>query len=231
MTTDPYSDVDDHTWTAIFTIIVNDPPVIGIMTNQSLLAPDSHSWAYGSSLTSDPEGLSYTRALRVNGSASIPSWLHYDLSDYSFWLITSSNAYAGDHLVTVVITDDFNTEVTQSFILEISLNDAPQRLKSIKNYSVVNYRLLTIDFESIYTLFADPEGRTMTASARQGNGQPLPSFLEYFNSTNTLSGIPRFEHIGEWTVSYIATDDINLEGSISFTVTVKRKCYMVTNIA
>jgi len=225
VTTDPYSDVDDHIWNAIFTIIVNDPPVIGIMTNQSLLAPDSHSWAYGSSLTSDPEGLSYTRALRVNGSASIPSWLHYDLSDYSLWLITSSNAYAGDHLVTVVITDDFNTEVTKSFTLTIYTNSAPQRQKFISSYSVVNYNLLTIVFESITTLFVDPDGRTMTASVRQGNGDPLPSFLSYNNITNILSGVPDLINVGEWPTNYVAVDDHDLEGVISFKIVVKHKYF------
>ena len=231
VTTDPYTDVDDHVWNEVFVIIVNDPPVIGAMADQTLLAPDPHSWIFGASLASDPEGLSYTRSLRFNGSDTIPNWLNYDLSDYSFWMITSSNSYAGIHLVTVVITDEFNTEVTKSFNLEVQANSAPQKQMTISSYSIVNFNLLTIEFEDIHLLFGDPDGRPMTASLRQGNGDPLPSFLAYNSITNTLSGVPSYIHIGDWPISFVAVDDHGLEGNITFKVAVKRKRNRLTNIA
>ena len=46
VTTDPYTDVDDHVWNGVFAIIINDPPVIGAMADQTLLAPDPHSWIF-----------------------------------------------------------------------------------------------------------------------------------------------------------------------------------------
>ena len=223
MTTDPHSDVNDNNFTITFTIIANDPPTIGTMADKSLLAPDGLTWSYSATLTSDPETLSYTRALEVDGSTTIPSWLTYDLSTYSFSIVTSSNAIKGDHTITVIITDAYNTPVSKSFTLTVNENLAPQKNKVISSKSIVNYNLLTIMFEDIDVLFTDPDGRPMTPKVTQANGDPLPLFLAFNAVSNTLSGTPEFMHVGDWLISYIAVDDHNLEGAITFKVTVKRK--------
>ena len=76
MTTDPHSDVNDNNFTITFTIIANDPPY---NWRRWLISPCLHlmviTWSYSATLTSDPETLSYTRALEVDGSTTIPSWL------------------------------------------------------------------------------------------------------------------------------------------------------------
>ena len=225
MTTDPYTDVADHNWTAAFTIIKNDPPAIGTMENKSLLAPDGITWSYGTVLSSDPEGLTYTKGLEVNGSSSIPNWLTYDLSNFTFSVVTTSNANKGDHTITVIVTDDYNIAVKKSMTLTINENMAPQRNKFIPNYGIVNYNLLTIEFEAIDVMFTDPDNRTMTPKLVQGNGDPLPSFLEYNSVSNTLSGTPFSVHVGEWPISYVAIDDHALESNITFKISVNRKCY------
>ena len=223
MTTDPHSDVNDNNFTVSFTIIANDPPTIGTMADKTLLAPDGLTWSYGATLTSDPETLSYTRSLEVDGSTTIPSWLTYDLSTYSFSIVSSSNSIKGDHTITVVATDDYNTAVKKSFTLTVNENLAPQKNKVISSYSIVNYNLLTIEFEDIDVLFTDPDGRPMTSKVSQANGDPLPSFLAFNSASNTLSGTPEIIHVGDWLISYIAVDDHTLEGAIIFKIAVKRK--------
>ena len=223
LTSDPYTDVSKYNWTSSFTITVNNPPNIGVMINQSLQAPDGLSWSFGSTLTSDPEGLSYTKSLEVDGSTTIPSWLVYNLASFDFALISSSNNISGDHNITVIVTDPYNPSVKKNFTLSIIYNQAPYKLMQIPNYGVVNFNLLTVNFPSITTLFSDPENRGLTAKLTQGDGDPLPSFLTYNSLTNTLSGTPLDINIGDWPILYTAVDDDNNTASISFKITVKRK--------
>lgn len=224
---DPFPSVNNYTWIQTFSLLANDPPVIGSMTDQSLVVPEGLTWSFGSSLTSDPESLSYTKSLEVDGSTTIPSWLVYDLTTFDFGLISSSNAYSGVHIITVVVTDTFNAPVRKSFTLTINQNQAPQKIKSIPDYGVVNYNQLSIQFEPITTLFSDPEGKTMTPMLMQANGNALPSFLSYNQITNVLSGTPLVMHVGEWPISYIAVDNDGQNASITFKIIVKRKFIIV----
>ena len=220
ITSDIHIDVEDHTFTTTFDIIVNDPPIILTMTSQSLKAPDGLNWQYGAALTSDPEGLSYTKSLLFNGSSTIPSWISYNLTDYSFTIVTSHNNYVGIHSLTVVIQDDYNDPVSDSFSLTVTENTSPQRLQFISNYGIVNFNYLFIQFLPVDELFSDPDGREMTVEMTQADGNPLPAFLAYNSVENTLSGTPLLVHVGDWFLSYHAVDDHGIRSNITFTLAV-----------
>ena len=228
---DPHSDVADTVWSQPFTVGINYPPTIGSMDSQSLLAPDGLTWSYGANLTSDPEGLAYTTSLEVNGSSVIPNWLVYDLTQFDFAVITSSNSLKGTYEITIVATDDFNPSVRQSFLLTILENTSPQVIQFLTTYSVVNFNLLDVQFPLVTELFSDPDNRTLVPRILQFNSDPLPEFLAYNTITNTLSGTPEEKHVGDWALLYIVEDDHNQTANISFTVTVKPwyfKCHRWT---
>ena len=67
-----------------FSILVNDPPSIGNMNPTIIEIPNCLSWDYGSDLVQDAQNDTFTTSLLINGSSSIPNWLTYNLSDYSF---------------------------------------------------------------------------------------------------------------------------------------------------
>ena len=218
---DPHSDVSDTVWNGPFNITANAPPIIGTLTDQSLLAPDGLTWSFGAALTSDPENLPYTNSLEFNGSTSIPSWLSYNLTEFDFAVISSSNSIKGTHNITIVATDDYNTGAKSTFFLTILENSSPQITNFINNQKIVNYNYLEIAFSPVHELFYDPDNRTMVSSMRQANGDALPSFLEYNTIENKLSGTPEVTHVGDWILSYISTDDHNLTSNITFTLSVK----------
>jgi len=220
---DPHSDVADFTWNGNFTMAPNVPPTIASVTDQTLKAPDDHLWNYGASITSDPESLPISKTIRVNNSLSIPPWLTYDLSDYTFSIIGSRNYFAGVHTVTLGINDGFNPEVTTSFILTVEENLAPFKIRSISNYEIVNFNPLHVQFDDIYSLFEDPDGRNMTPKVKQYNGADPPTFLTYDEGSNQIFGTPQLIDVGTWNLEYIAKDDHNLTGVISFKVIVNRK--------
>ena len=221
---DPHADVNDFTWNANFTITPNDPPTLDASSiiDQTLKAPDGLEWEFGASIVSDPESLTVQRSILMNGSP-VESWLTSDLNDFKFSIISSSNSIAGVYTVSLTINDGFNPDVTESFTITIQENFAPVKVMSIENYEVVNYNLLNITFEDVDTLFQDPDGRPMNGSVRLFNGANIPSFLAYNPVENRMHGIPEIIHVGEWNFQYVATDDHNHEGIISFKVVVNRK--------
>ena len=221
---DPHPDVNDINWSSSFIITANDPPVIGTVTDQSLLAPDGLTWSFGASLTSDPENLTYNRSLEFDGLSIAPDWLVYDLSQFNFAIISSSNSIRGTYNITIIVVDDYNTPVKSSFLLTIIGNTSPQIVKFIQNQAIVNFNYLFVQFLPVDELFTDPDNRTMRASMLQTNGNPLPSFLAYNQIDNTMFGTPELVHVGDYLLSYIATDDHNQTTNITFTLTVK-PCY------
>ena len=220
LTADVHSDVSDHNFTTNMTIIPNDPPVIGTMESHSLLAPDGLTWSYGANLITDPESLSFNVLVQFDGS-SLPSWVTFESSTNSFAVITSDNSYVGVHNISYIATDDYNSPVVKNFTLAIVENFAPQIKKFISNAAIVNFNYLYVKFLPVDELFEDPDNRTMTASITQYNGDPLPSFLSYNQINNDMYGTPDFVHVGDWILTYVATDDHNLTNGITFTLTVK----------
>ena len=221
---DNNTSANDYTWNGTFTIIQNDPPTAIQMGSDLIIAPDGKTWIFGSSISNDPENLAMTKTLYIDGSTTIPSWLNYDLSDFSFWIITSSNSYAGSYNITVEVDDGFNAPVETEFALTIDESLAPIKLKAIPNYSSVSSQVLTIQFDPIDNLFDDPDDRPMVANVIQANGDPLPSFMTFDNVANTLSLNPNTTSYEEYIIGYQAKDDHNLTSEIVFTVDIKRKC-------
>jgi hypothetical protein len=199
-----------------------------LITDQLVLAPDGLDWTYGSALSNDPESLVYTRTLEFNGTTTIPSWLSYDLSTYTFSIISTSNNLNGTHTISIVIEDEFNAAVRDDFELEVKVNYGPVKVRFIGRETIVNYNYLFVQFEDVDVLFNDPDGRPMTSAVRQANGDPLPAFLTYDIANNTMFGTPGFLHVGTWTLVYVAFDDHGNTEEIPFKLIVK-PCYYKCN--
>ena len=216
--------MNDYEFNSTFDILANQPPTISSMTSKSVTAPNGLSWSYGASLTEDPESLTYTRSLLFNGSSSVPAWFTFDLTTYSFLIASSSNSLANTYNITIVLQDDFNTAVQESFFFIIIQNTAPQHIKFISNFNVATGNTFTHQFDPIDELFTDPDNRPMTGNVLQSNGDPLPLFMSYNQSDNTLSGTPTSSNVGSLNLVYIATDDLNQASNTTFILTIK-ECY------
>ena len=83
--TDQTSNALVDTITVKFTIQPNSPPVIEAMSSKIIEVSDCLNWTYGVNLVQDYENDTFTSSLLFDDSSSIPSWLLYDFSDYSFY--------------------------------------------------------------------------------------------------------------------------------------------------
>ena len=230
---DPYSDVSDYVWNQNFTINRNYPPIVNTATvvDQSVLPPDGHTWSFGSSVVSDPEGLSFTEELEFNGSSTVPSWISYDASDYTFSIVSTSNVISGNHSIGIVLTDDFNPPEYYTFNLEIRYNSAPVSSFRIGELIVVTQNTLEYTFDDVNDLFTDPDNRPMTYSITQSDGLPIPVFMTLYPEHNTIVAKPEEAHSGKWPLLYVAEDDYGNTGTIPFMINVKRKLTAVITIA
>ena len=223
---DPHSDVNDLNTTINFTITINIPPAfVTVPDDQTLLVPDGLVWSYGAGLVTDDEGDPIISSLKVNGSTSIPTWLIYDLSDFSFSIVNTSNAIKDTYIVSIVIRDQFSTDTETNFTLTITENFAPVALMELEDNVVVNFNTLEITFPDKTELFNDIENRTVTYTLRLGGFHRLAHFMRFNILTNTLYCNPLDIDVGKWPLEYVATDEIGQEGIISFNIEVVRKNY------
>lgn len=220
---DPHSDVDNFTWTSTFIVNVNHPPTISPVSDQASLVPDPHPWGFGAGIVTDPEGLAVTHSLLFNGSSTIPTWILFDNTTFNFTVVSTTNALAADHTLTLVVDDGFNVPTELDFIYTINENKAPVKNMVIDNEAIVNFNYLYVDLYPVDVLFTDPDARPMIPTIRQANGDPIPSFLTFNTINNSMYGIPLDIHVGTWNLEYVATDDYNQEGVIPFKIIVKRK--------
>ena len=202
-----------------FTIASNQPPIIGTMRSISINVPKGVIWGNGDNVIQDPENDALTITILVEGVSV--DWISINMTDYNF-LAWAKNENAGDHVVTVIVYDGYNTPVNTSFILTIIENYDPiaQDIFIQDAETGVN-EYVSVVFLSVDDYFNDPENRPMTASVLQYNGDPLPSFLTYNSSNNTMYGTPTNNDVNDWLISYVATNDNGNFSNITFTLSVK----------
>ena len=212
-----------------FTVFDNLPPTLLALADQTVEAPNSLVWSYGSKIAADPESYIVDKYVLVDGS-SAPGWLSYDLSEFSFNIASTTNAMNGTYIVSIVIVDGINQEARENFTLVINYTPDPIKQMTIPNYIILNYKHLLVTFKGNYslifftdlnTLFVDPNTLPMTSNVIQADGTPLPSFLTFTSANNSLEGDPTSDHIGSWNLKYSAVNSNLNEGSINFKIKVE----------
>ena len=206
--------------TANFTITPNKSPIIGNMKSMSINVPYEVSWGNGDDVIQDPEGDSLTINVLVDGVAV--DWISINTTIYSFTVL-AKNENAGDRNVTVIVNDVYNTAVNTSFTLTINPDYNPFSTgKYIANVETgINEYVLVELFSVDDFLFTDLMNVSMTASLILHNGDPLPSFLSFNPTNNTMYGTPTSRDINDWFIAYVATNDNGDSGRITFTLSVK----------
>ncbi|CAI2385481.1 unnamed protein product [Moneuplotes crassus] len=220
-----HSDIANYTWAANFTIAGNNPPTISAVTNKQMMAPDGMTWTFGASIANDPEALPLTNTIKVNGSSSIPSWIMFEGSDFTFTIVSTSNSIVGVHTVTLSTSDGFNAPATTDFTITIDENLGPTSLGVvIPDKEMLVLSSFNIEFPVVETFFTDPDGRPMTSNIRFATGVALPPHIQYNPANNTLYGSLSGSDVGNWNLVYVGMDDHPSEGTIPFRLIIK-PCY------
>ena len=160
----------------------------------------------------DGDELSYT-VTQADGSA-LPGWLSFDGTTFSG---TPANNEVGTINLAVTASDG-QASVTDTFTLTVTnTNDAPEVSIALADQSGNEGEAISFGIPA--GSFSDVDaGDTLTYSATQADGSALPGWLSFDAQTQTFSGSPSEDDIGNLRVLVTATDGSGASASDEFSV-------------
>ncbi|MDO9461776.1 MAG: putative Ig domain-containing protein, partial [Alphaproteobacteria bacterium] len=206
---------------SISVINTNDAPVVSLAPVDRSVTEDT---AFSFTLPADTfvdidagDTLTYTATL--SGGAPLPAWLAFDAATQTF-SGTPPNADIGAHIVSVTATDGAGASASANFTLNVArFNNAPAVLEGIVDQSVDEDSVLA--FAVPAGTFGDIDaGDVLTYTAALADGSALPAWLSFDALTQTFSGTPANDDVGEYSIRVTATDTLTASVSTTFTLTV-----------
>lgn len=195
---DTFDDYNSDTFN-IYVIPNNPPTITNNISNKSyrVLAPLNFTFA-SNTFSDDPWDKLTLTAKRSNGT-DLPSWLTFIPEERRF---TGTPTTVRTYEIAVRATDVFGAYVTDEFDLEIYNND-PTLENFIPDVSiplgtVVEYPIPENTFDD------DPEDE-LSLSAELEDGSPLPAWMSFSTSNNTLTGTA--SELGSWDIRVTAEDN------------------------
>jgi len=158
-------------------------PILNAQTaNQTLAANHAFSLSLASAF-SDPQGqtLSY-KVTQANGQA-LPSWLSFNASTDTLSGTTPLTSSSTQVLVTV--TDTSGLSATETFSIADTVS-APVLAKATAAQQITPGH--SFSFALPAGTFTDPQGETLSYTAKLASGAALPSWLSFNAQTQTFSG-------------------------------------------
>jgi sugar lactone lactonase YvrE len=202
---------------------VNDAPYVANPIADRI-ATEGNAYAYtipSNTFTDVDPGdiLTYT-ATQSDGSA-LPGWLSFDPATGEFTGLPT-NSDVGSITITVTATDSSAEAITDTFVLSVNnTNSSP-----VLDYPIAD-QTATQDVAYSFTFaantFSDDDvayGDTISYTAMQADGSPLPFWLTFDIYNRNFSGIPTNYDVGMYTITVIAEDTLNLTAMDRFYLTV-----------
>ena len=202
-------------------INVNDAPIVAApVANQSTLEKAIFSFVVPSNTFNDIDGGDHLtlRAARADGTG-LPTWLHFDAATQTF-SGTAGNSDVGNLGIKLTATDIAGASVSTNFALTIvNVNDAPVVSVAVANQ--ITQEDAAFRYVVPATTFTDIDvGDRLTLTATLGNGSALPTWLSFDAATQTYSGTPGNNEVGNLSIKLTATDLSGATASTQFTLSV-----------
>ena len=199
---------------------VNDSPVVSAAIADTGASEDvAFSYNMSANLV-DPDGDALTFTAQRVGGAPLPGWLSIDpvtgiLSG------TPAQGDVGVIDVEVTVTDPSLLSATSSFQLTISnTNDAPTVSVAIADTSATQDAAFNYDVSGGFADADIAHGDSLTYSATQVGGAPLPAWISIDPVTAVLSGMPDNDDVGTLDIDVTATDGSGLTATSAFQLTI-----------
>ncbi|ACT05282.1 Ig family protein [Dickeya chrysanthemi Ech1591] len=200
---------------------VNDAPTVGSPVSlQSATKDTAFSFTVpGGTFVDVDSGDTLTLSATQSDGSPLPTWLSFNPSTRTFSGTPGSND-VGNLTIRVTATDGSNASVSTTFGLTVNNSNLPP----VVSVPVADQAIAQnggFSFTVPAGTFTDPDtGDTLTLSATQSDGSPLPTWLSFNPSTRTFSGTPGSNDVGNLTIRVTATDGSNASVSTTFGLTV-----------
>ena len=152
---------------------------------------------------------------------ALPAWLSIDPAT-GVLSGTPVNASVGSLTVAVTATDDAGAETSASFQLTVTnTNDTPVVVTPIADATPLENALFSVDISGNFADDDSLHGDSLTFSAEQSGGTPLPAWLTIDAATGVLSGTPDGTQVGiPYSIAVTATDGSGASATSTFQLSV-----------
>ncbi len=197
----------EETASQSFTLTVentNDAPILTAQIGDSEATEDTEFNLDVSSHFSDEDvGDSLTFSATLENGDPLPDWLSIDPNSGTL-SGTPENEDVGDLSVTVTASDG-SESTSDTFNLSIeNTNDGPVVTAAIENQDIDEGTPFSLDASAA---FQDEDlGDSLSYSATQSNGDPLPDWLSIDSETGELTDTPRNDDVGNIALKVTASD-------------------------
>ncbi|MEL6961876.1 MAG: putative Ig domain-containing protein, partial [Pseudomonadota bacterium] len=166
-------------------------------------------------------GDSLTFSATQSNGAPIPAWLSMDPTT-GVLSGTPTNDDVGVITLTVIATDDTGVSTATNFQLTVdNINDQPVVVTPIADAAPSEDAPFTYDVSGNFRDDDTVHGDSLTFSAEQSGGTPLPGWLSIDPATGILSGTPDSSQAGiPYTIEVTATDASGANITSTFQLTV-----------
>lgn len=194
-------------------VAVNDAPVVAnLLADRSSAEDTAISFTIPAGTFTDADGDAL--ALTATG---VPAWLTFNAATGTF-SGTPPQDFNGSVNVTVTATDPGGLSASDTFALTVTpVNDAPVVANALADQAVNEDT--AVNFTVPANAFSDVDNASLTYSATQTGGAPLPAWLAFDAVTRTFSGTPPLDFNGVLNLTVTASDG-TLTASDNFTLTI-----------
>ncbi|MEL6961877.1 MAG: putative Ig domain-containing protein, partial [Pseudomonadota bacterium] len=203
---------------------INDQPVVSTAIADATPTEDLlFTYDVSGNFTDEDtlHGDSLTFGATLSDGTVLPAWLSIDATTGILSGTPDTTDVGVAYTIAVTATDASGSHVTSTFQVTVSnTNDAPTVSTPINDTNAAEDAAFSYDISGN---FADDDlahGDSLTFSAEQNGGAPLPAWLAIDPSTGVLSGTPDNDDVGTITVAVTATDDAGAAVTDNFQLTV-----------
>ena len=199
-------------------------PTINAQTaNQTWTQGEKVALALPANTFTDPQSETLTYTASQSSGQALPSWLSFNATTRTF----SGTVPTGMESLTLKVTSTDTSGLSTSETFGVTVPAAtPTVTDQTPSQAWTQGQKISLALPA--KTFTDPQGQTLTYTARQSNGQALPTWLGFNALTDTFSGtVPA--GIESLTLKVTATDTSGLSASESFGVTIPAAAPTVTD--
>jgi trimeric autotransporter adhesin len=188
------------------------PTLVSQTATQTWKLGQAVSFTLPSGTFRDPQGEKLTYTATLSGGAALPSWLSFNATTGTF-TGTVPNTAAGLS-ITVTATDTSGLSKSETFS---ALTPATAPTLTAQTTTQTWKLGQAVNFTLPSNTFNDPQGETLTYSAKLASGAALPSWLSFNTATGTFTGTVANTAKG-LSITITATDTSGLSKSETFSV-------------
>ncbi|MBW7850630.1 MAG: tandem-95 repeat protein [Rhodospirillales bacterium] len=154
-------------------------------------------------LFTDPDGDDLTLTATMHNGDPLPDWLNFD-SETGTFSGTPTDDDVGTLGLKVKATDPSGERAGVKFTITVKdANDAPETVGVLGDVEATEGTAFSYVVPNV---FYDADGDALTYAATLADGNPLPAWLSFDDSTRTLSGTPANADVGSLNIRVTASD-------------------------